>query len=257
MAALPPSPRPAGLKRAFFDDISPGEQLLQLFDAFPGVAFFAKDRGFRLVAANRVFWERLGCRSEADLIGKDDYALFPPRLAENFRRDDEEVLATRRPKLKIIELFFNRQGLPDWFLTNKYPVFAPDGSPAGIIGTVQSHADRGLAMACDPKLDGAVAWLRAHFREPVSIASLARIAGMSVRNFNRRFHDVFGVSPQTFLIKTRIQAACEALRNSAMPIGEIALDLGFYDQSSFTGHFRRHLGVTPRRYRREGGAGRG
>ncbi|MBL9154141.1 MAG: AraC family transcriptional regulator [Verrucomicrobiales bacterium] len=251
MAAHPPSPRPNSLKQAFFDAISPGEQLLQLFDAFPGVAFFAKDRAFRLVAANRVFWERLGCRSESDLIGRDDFSLFPARLAETFRRDDEEVLATRQPKLKIIELFFNRQGLPDWFLTNKYPVFAADGTPVGIIGTVQSHADRGLAMACDPKLDGAVSWLRAHFREPVSIAALAKIAGLSVRSFNRRFHAVFGVSPQTFLIKTRIQAACEALRHSATPIGEIALDLGFYDQSSFTGHFRRHLGVTPLRYRQE------
>ncbi|MCB1078244.1 MAG: helix-turn-helix transcriptional regulator, partial [Verrucomicrobiae bacterium] len=60
-----------------------------------------------------------------------------------------------------------------------------------------------------------------------------------------------GVSPQTFLIKTRVQAACEALRNTGTPIGDIALDLGFYDQSSFTGHFRHHMGVTPLRYRRE------
>lgn len=251
---IEPLPSSAALKRAFFDAIAPGVQLLQLFDAWPGVAFFAKDRQFRLVAANRVFWERLGCRSEADLIGKDDFALFPARLAENFRRDDEEVIATRRPKLKIIELFFNRQGLPDWFLTDKYPVFCADGTPAGVIGTVQSHTDRGLAMAYDPKLDGVVAWLRAHFREPVSIAALARIAGMSVRNFNRRFHEIFGVSPQTFLIKTRVQAACEALRNTATPIGDIALDLGFYDQSSFTGHFRRHMGLTPLRYRRDTGS---
>ncbi|MCB1089655.1 MAG: AraC family transcriptional regulator, partial [Verrucomicrobiae bacterium] len=212
MASKSPSEQPADLKRAFFDAIAPGEQLLQLFDSWPGVAFFAKDREYRIVAANRVFWERLGCGAESELIGKEDFELFPARLAENFRRDDEEVISTRRPKLKIIELFFNRQGLPDWFLTNKYPVFGPDGNPAGIIGTVQSHADRGQAMAYDPKLDGAVAWLRERFRRPVSISALAKIAGMSVRNFNRRFHEVFGVSPQTFLIKTRVQAACEALR---------------------------------------------
>jgi AraC-like DNA-binding protein len=39
------------------------------------------------------------------------------------------------------------------------------------------------------------------------------------------------------------------LRQGRDPIAEIATDCGFYDQSSFTSHFRRHMGVTPRKYR--------
>jgi AraC-like DNA-binding protein len=74
---------------------------------------------------------------------------------------------------------------------------------------------------------------------------------MSVRQFNRRFQEVFHTSPRTFLIKTRIQAACASLRNSDLTISEIAVEYGFYDQSSFTQHFRRHVGMTPLQFRKQ------
>ena len=58
------------------------------------ISFFVKDRQFRLVTANRSFWNRFGFASVEELVGKDDFELFPPRLAQHFRRDDEEVLLT-------------------------------------------------------------------------------------------------------------------------------------------------------------------
>ncbi|MFT5468865.1 MAG: AraC-like DNA-binding protein [Verrucomicrobiales bacterium] len=238
------------LKAVFLDAIAPGSHFDSVFDHLPGISFFAKNREFQLVAANQAFWQRLAFKTEADLIGKTDFELFPTRLAEAFRRDDEEVITTRSPKLKIIELFFNRQGLPDWYLTNKFPVFGRDGAAIGVMGTAQSYVGRNAVMTSHFQLDAAVSWLRKHFREAISITDLAKRAGMSVRQFNRRFQEAFGVSPRTFLIKTRVQAACDELRRSDRQISEIALDLGFYDQSSFTGHFRKHMGVTPLQYRK-------
>jgi transcriptional regulator GlxA family with amidase domain len=73
---------------------------------------------------------------------------------------------------------------------------------------------------------------------------------MSVRQFNRSFRKAMGTSPREFLVKTRIRAACEALRTSDTPISHIAVDFGFYDQSSFTKLFKRHMGMTPLRYRK-------
>jgi len=237
-------------KERFLHEIAPDSHFDLLFDLLPGVSFFAKNKRFELVCANRAFWERLGLQSEEELIGKCDFDLFPEQLARNFRRDDEEVLATGRPKLKIVELFFNRHGLPDWYFTNKLPVRNRRGEVFGIMGTVQSYAGRNAAMTPYLQLDRAVAYLREHFREPIRVTDLAALAGMSVRQFNRRFQEVFHTSPHTFLTKTRIQAACESLQRSDDPISQIAVDLGFYDQSSFTQHFRRIMGVTPLQYRK-------
>ena len=245
------TPAPHSLKEAFLQQVAPHSHFDRLFDCLPGVSFFAKNQQFQLVAANRDFWERLGMKSEASIIGKTDFELFPDQLARNFRQDDEEVMATGRPKLKIVELFFNRQGLPDWYFTHKYPVTSRSGEIVGVMGLVQSYARRNAAMSPYLQLDRAVSYLRDHFREPITVTELAKLAGMSVRQFNRRFQEVFQTSPRTFLIKTRIQAACASLRDSDTPISEIAIDFGFYDQSSFTQHFRRHMGITPLQFRKQ------
>ena len=237
-------------KAEFLAQVSPQSHFEVVFDHLPGVSFFAKNLQYQLVVANRAFWERLGCEKESDLIGKNDFELFPERLAEKFRGDDEKVVATGTPLLKIIELFFNRQGLPDWFITNKFPVFGTDGSVIGVMGTVQSYDGRKAALTPHLQLDRAVSYLREHFREPVSMAELAKMSGMSIRQFNRRFREVFGTNPTTFLIKTRVQAACDDLRRTDRTICEIAVDYGFYDQSSFTQHFRKHVGSTPLQYRK-------
>jgi AraC-like DNA-binding protein len=54
---------------------------------------------------------------------------------------------------------------------------------------------------------------------------------------------------QEFLVKTRIQAASETLLKSDLSIAQIANDYGFCDQSAFTQLFRKHMGMTPRRFR--------
>lgn len=238
------------LKSEFLEEVSPLSHFEVVFDQLPGVSFFAKNQNFEIVSANRAFWERLDCKSESEVIGKTDFDLFPEQLAAKFREDDEIVLKTGRPKLKIIELFFNRQGLPDWYFTNKFPVFGRDGKTIGVTGTVQSYSGRRSALTPHMQLDRAVSYIREHFNEPVNMTELAKRTGMSVRQFNRRFREVFGTNPRTFLIKTRVQAACEDLRSSDKQISDIALDYGFCDQSSFTQHFRAHMGVTPLKYRR-------
>src|SRR2546430_14118962 len=116
-----PSPRQKALafRERFLRCVSSETPFYRLFDMMPDVSFFAKDRQFPLVCASQRFIERFGFRNAAEGIAKDDFELFPPRLAESFRRDDEDVLRTGKPTPNIIELFFTDQGIPDWFITNK------------------------------------------------------------------------------------------------------------------------------------------
>ena len=238
------------LKDQFLAEIAPDSHFDKLFSHIPGISFFAKNEKLQLIAANKRFWDRLPVKSEAELIGKDDFELFPQRLAENFRKDDLEVMSTGQPKLDILELFFDSQGLPDWFLTNKFPIFNHEGKVIGVMGTVKSLARSEHTLYPNLQFNRAVEYLRGHFTEQILFSNLAKMVGMSVRQFNRRFKEAFNTTPQTFLIKTRIQAACERLRNTEQAISEMAHALGFYDQSSFTLHFRKHIGTTPLAYRR-------
>lgn len=240
----------------FVEEIGAETPFYRLFDFLPDVSFFAKDRDFRFVCASRPFIERFGLKDEAQVLGKDDFALFPPRLAESFRRDDEEIVRSGQPKLKIIELFFTEQGIPDWFTTNKLPICNRSGQLVGIMGTVQSYEGRRQGLEPYLQIDRAVAYIRENFRRGVSVKELSNVVYLSPRQLHRKFVEAFGVSPQAFIIKLRIQAACEALQRENSLIPEVAAELGFCDQSSFTQLFQKHVGLTPLKYQRRFGGRR-
>ena len=227
----------------------------ELFYRLESVAFFVKNRRFQIVFANRHFYERLGFSEESEIVGADDFELFPKPLAAKFRRDDEEVLRTGRGMTGMVELFLSRQGLPDWFLTHKLPVAGADGSPAGIMGTVQRYQrERGLGSA-DAVVARAVRRMLEQPGEIGAVRELARELGISHRHFDRRFKEETGLTPQQFLGRSRIDAACRLLRSGGETLAEIALELGYCDQSAFTSQFRQRMGITPLRYRREFGRG--
>jgi len=237
-------------RQQFLNEVYPVDQFRNLFEYIPDISFFVKNRDYQLVLSNRAFWERLECSSEEELLGKDDFELFPPRLAEHFRRDDEEVLRTGAAKFGIVELFFNRQRLPDWFTTNKMPVFGREGKVIGIMGIARRHPNRESFGMDSEGIGRVVDHLRRGFRSRIKINDLIKTSGMSSRQLHRKFLKVFSTTPLQFLNKTRVEAACDDLLEKDKSISEIALETGFYDQSSFTQHFRKHVGMTPAHYRK-------
>ena len=238
------------LQRRFLRAIADESHFQTLFEHLPGVSFFAKDAEGRIMRSNRTFRERLGYDGEEDIVGCTDFELFPEGLARSFRRDDQEVMRAARPKLDLVELFLNQRGLVDWFVTNKLPVLDRKGGAIGVMGTVQPYALEYRLSYPYPEIEKAVDYIRCRYREAIRMADLAKRVGLSVRHFDRRFKQALSVSPKSFLIKTRIQSACESLRESTISVGELALELGFSDQSSFTLLFRREMGLTPLKYRR-------
>lgn len=242
---------PDQLRDRFLRALAPESQFYRLLDHLPGISFFAKNRRFQIVCANQHFVESLGFQHEADLIGKEDFDLFPTRLAENFRRDDEAVLVSGEARLNLVELFFNSQGIPDWFITNKLPVRDRQGRVIGIMGTTQSYGHAVETVHPYRQIERALTYIREHFRERITIEELAAMVHVSTRQLHRKFVESFGCSPQTFIMKLRIQAACDALQHEDAQISLVAADLGFCDQSSFTQHFHRHVGITPLKYQRQ------
>jgi PAS domain S-box-containing protein len=237
------------LQRRFLRAIADESHFQILFEHLPGVSFFAKDAEGRIMRANRAFRERLEFEREEDIIGRTDFELFPEGLADNFRRDDLEVMSSGSSKLGLVELFLNQRGLVDWFVTNKLPIFDRKGVAIGVMGTVQKYELQRRLSYPFPEIEKAVEYIRQRFRESIRMSDLARHVGLSVRHFDRKFKQALSIGPKSFQIKTRIQSACESLRQSGISVGELAFELGFSDQSSFTLLFRREMGMTPLKYR--------
>ena len=237
------------LQQEFFARMGGPQQFQQLFEHLPGVYFFVKDRQSRMVCASQPFWEHLGAKSEAEILGQTDDAFFPAHAADHFRRDDEHVMSTGQPLIGRVELWYNEHRVLDWFITNKLPVREPLGEIIGVMGIVRSHDGQRRAMLPMSLIGSTVDYIREHHRERLSVEDLARHADLSPRQLHRKFREVFGLSVQDFLIKTRMQAASDMLMHSNSTIAEIATDFGFCDQSAFTQQFRKHLGLTPLKFR--------
>lgn len=79
---------------------------------------------------------------------------------------------------------------------------------------------------------------------------MAKLVGMSVQKFESKFKQIFHIPPKKYLVKTRILMACKKLLQTNESITNIALEVGFYDHSSFTHQFIKTLKCTPVKYRK-------
>ena len=134
-------------------------------------------------------------------------------------------------------------------LTNKFPLRDKAGKTVGVIGTVQSYEGKRDTHLPFTEIGPAIDHIRGNLHERISVGQLAKLCAMSSRQLHRKFRHAFGLSVQEFLARTRIQSASEALAGTERSIADIALGLGYCDQSSFTHQFRQRTGVTPRQFR--------
>jgi AraC-like DNA-binding protein len=89
----------------------------------------------------------------------------------------------------------------------------------------------------------------ARFREPLDVATLARVAHLSPAHFSREFRRVFGETPHQYLLTRRLERAAALLRNTDYSVAEICFAVGLQSVGSFTTSFGRALGMSPTAYR--------
>ena len=88
-----------------------------------------------------------------------------------------------------------------------------------------------------------------HLGESIDLSMLAAAAGLSVHHFARQFKQSAGVTPHVYLTQQRVERARDLLVQTDLPLAEIALVVGFFDQGHLARHFRHRLGTTPREFR--------
>lgn len=93
-----------------------------------------------------------------------------------------------------------------------------------------------------------VSYVEDHMGAPIGLAELAAIAGVSRFHFTRLFKSSTGSTPMAYVERMRIARAKDLIREGRLVLADIALVVGFADQSHFTRRFHRHAGCTPVAY---------
>jgi len=236
------------LQADFFSRLAEPHVFRTMFDQLPNVYFFVKDRDSRLIAANKTIFERLRVKSEREIIGARDEDLFPTPIAQGYREDDQRVYQTGKPLLQRMEIWYDEGRNLEWCITTKIPLRSQDGSILGLMGmTRRDESQMRLPPECT--VSPIVHYIYHHAERILSVRELAEACGMSERTLFRKIRTTLGVTPYELMLRIRLQKAAEALVQTRDTLSAIALSHGFCDQSTFTQHFRKQTGLTPRQFR--------
>jgi AraC family transcriptional regulator, arabinose operon regulatory protein len=109
----------------------------------------------------------------------------------------------------------------------------------------EAHGTR----SAEERVAASAAWMKEHLAQPVRLNELAAMAGVSVPHYSMLFRRQTGFAPIDWLIRLRVQRACQLLDTTRATVAEIGADVGFADPYYFTRCFRRVMGLPPTRYR--------
>ncbi len=211
--------------------------------------FCLKDASGTYLTANDAFVRRTGKRSLRHVVGCRAGDLFPTVLAASYEAQDRAVFTSGQPVRFQLETISDADGTEAWYLTNKVLVDGPDRGSA-VLAVISVEAQ--LPKRTSPTGSGlraAIDHSRVHFNEPLRIEELARLATMSLAQFERAMRKALGVTPKQFVQRLRSDHAATLLATTEASIAEVASACGYYDQSQFTRLFRSATGLTPGSYR--------
>jgi len=110
-------------------------------------------------------------------------------------------------------------------------------APAGVSRSDARLPRRRLARVLD--------FVRDNIASDLSLAELAKIAGVSPSHFKTLFKQSVGMPVHRYVIRRRVEYAAELLQGGDAPLADVALQAGFANQSHMARCMRRTLGVTP------------
>lgn len=117
------------------------------------------------------------------------------------------------------------------------------------LGVSESQDRRRSSGISDTRLARAIEYMSAHLAENISLSALAAEAGASRFHFVRLFRERLGETPIRYLMNLRMDTAVRLLATSDLPIGQIAFECGYPNNTHFSGAFRRRYGCSPEAYR--------
>ncbi len=103
---------------------------------------YVKDAEGRKILTNRADLDFMGVASEADVIGKTDAQIYPRHLADQYSKDDHNVLSKGIAVISREEYVENSSGSKRWLLTSKIPLRDEEGNVSGLVGIGRDITER-------------------------------------------------------------------------------------------------------------------
>ncbi|MFD1177945.1 AraC family transcriptional regulator [Paenibacillus puldeungensis] len=115
-------------------------------------------------------------------------------------------------------------------------------APSSECGILGSGARNSYIHSC-------LEFLHSHYSDEVSVGQLAQVVGLDRKYLSAIFKEATGFPPQQYLLRYRMERACELLKKGKFTVGEIARSVGYRDALLFSKMFKKTVGVSPTEYR--------
>ncbi len=125
---------------------------------------------------------------------------------------------------------------------------------AGFAGAVPAGGE-GAPRAASRSVAAALALMRDHLEDPLTVPQVAQAVGLRQRPLEERFRRELGAGPQQVYRRIRLEAARRFVEQTDLRIAEIALRCGYRDASAMTRAFRAEFGTPPRMLRAQAAQG--
>lgn len=157
------------------------------------------------------------------------------RTALELGGEAESLLGKNYEALIEITHLVSEKQMSDWFTS--------------MLDTLMDSIHRHSPSSVPFQLYMATQYMQINLAKKVSRSEAARIACMSPSHFSREFKKQYRHCFAEYLNRLRVDAACDLLARTDQRLVEIAMNVGFNDQSYLTNVFRRLMGITPLQYR--------
>jgi AraC-like DNA-binding protein len=112
-------------------------------------------------------------------------------------------------------------------------------------GSHKTHTEMSRHLA----VEQAIAMMRSHFQDPLTLPEIASSVQLSPFHFNRIFRSITGVPPSVYLAALRIEQAKKLLLRTKLSVTSVCFDVGYNSLGTFTTRFTKFVGTTPSQLR--------
>lgn len=221
-----------------------------LFDQLPDIVFFIKNIHGEYKIVNKTLVERCGLSHKQELINKRPTEVYGRELGRRYEDQDMQIIHKGEQLIRYLELHNYQSQEIGWCLTTKLPIYNNSNQCIGIIGVSQDLKSPDITDKSLEHISIALEYAKNNLADNPTIIQMANIAKMSSYQLDRRMKLVYGLTTGKWLLKTKITEASRLLIESKLSILDIALMVGYNDQSAFTRQFKKATGLTPTEFQK-------